>query len=84
MKRTAIYLSLILFLSACAAEFKIPETDVPPGVKDAFNTKYPNAIDPKWEAEKHKGHLTFEVEFTFDGKKKEACFKPDGSFIKAE
>ena len=84
MKQLIIFFALLLFLGSCAAEFNIPETDVPPGVKDAFKVKYPNALNAKWEAEKTDGHLAFEAEFTLDGKKKEAYFKPDGTFLKEE
>jgi hypothetical protein len=74
----------LLLLTACATEFKIMETDVPAAVLSAFHTKYPNALNTKWEAEKNDGHLVFEAEFKLDGKNKEVYFKPDGTFLKEE
>jgi hypothetical protein len=75
---------IIFFLSGCSAEFKILAEDVPPAVLQAFQLKYPTASGVEWEAEKTDGHLAFEAEFKIDGKKKEAYFKPDGTFLKEE
>jgi hypothetical protein len=58
--------------------------DVPPVVKTAFATRYSNVTDAGWEVEKEEGRLIYEAEFKLDGKKKEAEFKPDGTFIKEE
>jgi uncharacterized membrane protein YkoI len=53
-------------------------------VQSAFKAKYPNASTPEWEVEKSEGRLIYEAEFKLDGKKKEAEFKPDGTFLKEE
>jgi hypothetical protein len=74
----------LLLLTSCATEFKIVETDVPTAVLSAFRTKYPNALNTEWEAEKKDGRLAFEAEFKLDGKNKEAYFQPDGTFLKEE
>lgn len=74
----------IFFLASCAAEFAVMGDDVPQAVQSAFKTKYPGASNPEWEVEKSAGHLVYEAEFKVDGKKKEAEFKPDGTFIKEE
>jgi hypothetical protein len=77
-------LILCLALTSCATEFKIVSEDVPSAVTSAFKVKYPSAQNVEWEAEKTEGHLAFEAEFKMDGKKKEAYFKPDGTFLKEE
>lgn len=74
----------MLLLTSCANEFKVMSSDVPASVISAFQLKYPDVKDTKWEVEKEDGHLIFEAEFQFEGKRKEACFKPDGTFIKEE
>jgi hypothetical protein len=74
----------LIFLGSCATEFKIAGDDVPQAVQSAFKAKYPNAVSPEWEVEKSDGRLVFEAEFKLDGKKKEAEFKPDGTFLKEE
>jgi hypothetical protein len=82
--RTVIFLTAPLIFFACAAEFNILSSDVPSAVQSSFSAKYPGAESVKWEAEKEDGHLVFEAEFKQDGKKKEALFAPDGSFVKEE
>jgi len=74
----------IVMLSACATEFEITKDNVPAAVTSAFNAKYPNVTSAEWEVEKEDGRLVYEAEFKLDGKKKEAEFKPDGTFIKEE
>ena len=76
--------TLVVCLSSCSSEFEIISSDVPPTVMNGFTEKYPGANDVEWEVEKEDGHLIFEAEFKQDGKKKEACFKPDGTFVKEE
>lgn len=75
---------LLLFFWNCSSEFKIISGDVPPAVVSAFQSKYPSAQNVEWEAEKTDGHLAFEAEFKMEGKRKEAYFKPDGTFLKEE
>jgi hypothetical protein len=84
MKKIILCLPLALALCSCATEFSIVSSDVPPAVNTAFQQKYPSAQNVEWEAEKTEGHLVFEAEFKVDGKKKEAYFKPDGTFLKEE
>jgi hypothetical protein len=74
----------IILLSSCATEFNILSDDVPSVVSSSFKTKYPSAQGSDWEVEKHDGHLVYEVAFKLDGKRKEAAFKPDGTFVKEE
>jgi hypothetical protein len=74
----------VVTLSSCATEFKIVGDDVPQVVKTAFTAKYPDVTNPEWEVEKEEGRLIYEAEFKLGGKKKEAEFKPDGTFIKEE
>lgn len=86
MKNMLYILSAGAFLLAtsCATEFDIPGDDVPQAVKDGFKAKYPNSAASEWEVEKSGGHLVYEAEFKLDGKKREAEFKPDGTFLKEE
>lgn len=86
MKKILIFVAVItsILLTSCTSEFEIMSSDVPQTVLTAFQTKYPSIQNVEWEAEKADGHLTFEAAFKMDGKKKEACFKPDGTFIKEE
>jgi hypothetical protein len=83
MKIKAFMIAL-LFGVACASEFDIAASDVPQAVLDSFSGKYPDAKNVKWEVEKEDGKLYFEAEFEADGKNKEACFRPDGTFTKEE
>jgi hypothetical protein len=85
MKTKLIVLTAcITFISSCASEFGIASSDVPQPVLDSFNSKYPGATNIAWEVEKENGKLYFEAEFKFEGKEKEAYFRPDGSFTKEE
>jgi len=84
MKNTIILSSILFSLWGCSSEFEIVSSDVPAAVTSAFQEKYPTAADVEWEAEKTEGHLAFEAEFKIEGKKKEAYFKSDGSFLKEE
>jgi hypothetical protein len=79
-----VMVSSIAMLSSCVTEFGIVGDDVPVAVSNAFKAKYPNVSNPEWEVEKEDGRLIYEAEFKLDGKRKEAEFKPDGTFIKEE
>lgn len=83
-KVTFILPAAALLLGACASEFDVPAADVPQAVVSGFQQKYPNVQNPEWEVEKSEGHLIYEAEFKLDGKRKEAEFKPDGTFVKEE
>lgn len=75
---------LILF-TGCATELTLETSDVPQTVLNAYNQKYPAAQFLEWEVEKHKKEpMVFEVAFKLNGKRIEAVFKPDGTFIKEE
>jgi hypothetical protein len=76
--------AIMIALTSCATEFEILSDDVPQAVQTAFKTKYPTASDAEWEVEKSDGRLVYEAEFKLEGKRKEAEFKPDGTFIKEE
>ena len=81
MKKLFVSAFAAILLSACSTELELISTDLPPTVSSAFNAKYPGATEAEWDAEKENGHLVFEVDFEYDGKKREAVFKPDGTFI---
>jgi hypothetical protein len=74
----------LVLISSCACEIDIASSDVPQAVVNAFTAKYASASDVEWEVEKEGGKLYYEAEFKIDGKKKEAYFRPDGSFTKEE
>lgn len=86
MKTTKLLISgvIAIMFCSCASEFAILSDDVPSVVSSAFKAKYPSAQGSDWEVEKHNGHLVYEVAFKLDGKRKEAAFKPDGTFEKEE
>jgi hypothetical protein len=84
MKSYFALITMGLLVGGCATEFKIVSSDVPQAVLTAFQQKYPSAQSVEWEAEKTEGRLAFEAEFKIDGKRKEAYFKPDGTFLKEE
>jgi hypothetical protein len=80
MKSKMIVVAMLVILSACASEFEIAASEVPDSVLTAFKNKYPGATEAEWEVEKKDGKLYFEAEFKINGKKKEAYFRPDGTF----
>ncbi len=84
MKAKLLIVVVALVASACASEIDISASDVPQPVMAAFNEKYAGANNVTWEVEKNDGKLYYEAEFTIEGKKKEAYFRPDGTFAKEE
>ena len=85
MKIKIIILSAGLSLvGACASEIEIASSDVPEAVLSSFGNKYPQAKETEWEIEKNDGKLYYEAEFKIEGKRKEAYFRPDGTFSKEE
>ena len=82
MKKIIIPLALLLF--AACNEKKIAASDVPSPVQAAFNAKYPNSSDVKWEQEKEKGKIIYEADFKVNGKEIEAEFDSTGKFIEEE
>ena len=79
-----MFLAMLTMMSACASEFEIAASDVPESVMTSFKNKYPGATEVEWEAEKKDGKLYYEAEFKMGGKKKEAYFRPDGTFSMEE
>jgi len=79
-KSKLIVIASLIIISACASEFEIAASDVPESVAAAFKNKYPGATNVEWEVEKKDGKLYYEAEFEFGDKKKEAYFRPDGTF----
>ncbi|HSH67382.1 MAG TPA: hypothetical protein VLB84_16680 [Bacteroidia bacterium] len=84
MKKTIFYCSALMLLASCAAELEIISDDVPSAVSTAFKAKYPSAQSVEWSVEKEDGHMVFGAEFKLNNKRKEADFKPDGTFLKEE
>lgn len=66
-------------------EEKVPMESLPAAVTTAFETKYPK--DKILGAEKQAktdGDVTFELAFKDNGKKHQATFKDDGTFVELE
>ncbi len=84
MKKLLIPFAVLLFSACNEKEKKISASEVPPAVLSAFNTKYPNSSDVKWEQEEEKGKLIYEADFKFNGKEIEAEFDPAGNFLEEE
>ena len=80
----AVLFAALVLLEGCACEIDISSSDVPQAVSSSFTNKYPGASDVEWEVEKEDGKLYYEAEFKLDGTRKEAYFRPDGSFTKEE
>ena len=72
-----IILILVLVLTA---SYTFAGT-APEAVKKAFNTKYPNITDVKWDKENAK---EWEAEFTMNGNKLSANFMEDGTWVETE
>lgn len=77
--RLVIIVSLITF-SSVSTYASINKTVVPQSVIDAFNKKYPKAIDVEWEKDK----LNYEVEFELGDIEYEATFNEDGTWLETE
>ena len=84
MRKLIIPFGVLLFSACNENENKISVSDVPPAVLSAFNAKYANASDVKWEQEKEKGKLIYEADFKFNGKEIEAEFDSAGNFLEEE
>ena len=61
---------------------ELSSSDVPTSVKDAFNSKYTNATDVKWEDAHENNEQTYKAKFTLNGKRMKAEFDSNGTFIK--
>ena len=85
MKNRIKIMMLVCFIVlSCASEIQIVEADVPLAVLTAFKLKYAQATEVQWEIEKEDGRLIYEAGFKQGGKKKEASFKPDGTWVEEE
>jgi len=84
MRKLLIPFAVLLFSACGENEKKINASDVPSSVQSAFNAKYPNASEVKWEQEKEKGKLIYEADFKFNGKEIEAEFDSTGNFLEEE
>ncbi len=85
MKKIIFYSAVLLFgvFSSCN-EKKIAASEVPQLAMAAFNAKYQGATDVEWKTEKEDSKTIYEAEFKFNGKKIEAEFDANGTFIKEE
>ncbi len=81
-----IFCSAVLsfgILSSCS-EKKIAASEVPQPAMVSFTNKYQGATDVEWETEKEDGKMIYEAGFKLNGKKIEAEFDANGTFIKEE
>ena len=83
MKKLMLIMITTFFMMSCHKEIKVNTSDVPSVIITAFNEKYPEAKDVKWEAEDEKGFY-FEANFMLNGKQKAVQYKPDGTFVEEE
>lgn len=82
MNRSVLSLcvSAALLLSSCGDKHeKMQASDVPPAVITSFSNAYPGAADTKWEKENEDGKTIYEAHFSYDGKKKKACYDDVGN-----
>ena len=82
--KASIFFAALSLMASCASEMDIVSADVPESVMTSFASKYPQVKDTKWEIKKEDGKLYYEAEFKLEEKKKEAYFRPDGSFTKED
>ncbi|TMI75789.1 MAG: hypothetical protein E6H09_00145 [Bacteroidetes bacterium] len=61
---------------------EISSGNVPEPVKTAFNAKYANAQDVKWEDAHEDNKQTYKAKFMIGDKKMKAEFTENGEFIK--
>ena len=62
----------------------IPASEVPIAVRSSFREMFPNARNVQWEVKREDGRRIFEADFTRNGRRFEADFLADGTFIKLE
>jgi hypothetical protein len=91
MKKVILLMALGLSLFALPAcdnnksskeDKELSTSDVPTSVKDAFNSKYSGAMEVKWEDAQENNEKTYKAEFSLNGKRMEAEFDANGTFIK--
>jgi hypothetical protein len=77
MKKSIFVLGMIMILSqACSKSNEAPEP-----VKEAFNQKFPNAKNVKWDKE---NETEWEAEFKMNGEEYSANFSSDGTWKETE
>ena len=91
MQKLLLALALLFsisFTQSCNDDGKAGDDDVvtvdkvPESVRSTFSSRYGNATDVVWEHAHEDSLDTYKAKFTANGKKMEAEFKTDGSFIK--
>ncbi len=83
MKKLIILIAYVALLYSCADE-NVNSTEVPIEVRASFQLKYPDANNVKWQKEKENGREIYEAVWKTKGKKTEAEFEANGTFIKEE
>jgi hypothetical protein len=72
-------------ITSRADEKKIPLSEVPKPVTDAFKAKFPKATIKNAIKEEEGGKVTYEIESTLkSGMSLDAVLKPDGEFVAIE
>ncbi len=79
MKTVHVMLAMLGFSTVSCAQ-DIPQNEVPSVVMNAFDSKFPNAMDVEWE---RKGDI-FNVDFEIDKIDHEAWMDATGKIIKLE
>jgi len=59
----------------------ISPSQVPAPVMATFNSMFPTATNVQWQVEKEHGSTVYQAEFTQNGKRFQAQFAPDGTFL---
>jgi hypothetical protein len=59
----------------------ISASQVPAPVMQSFNSMFPDATNVQWEVEKEHGSKVYQAEFTQNGRRFQAQFAPDGTFL---
>lgn len=77
MKKITLLFTAIMFVSATS----VCQVNVPDAVKTAFNNKFPNATQVKWEKENKK---ELEANFKMNDTDVSANFGLDGSWVETE
>ena len=62
----------------------IPASQVPDAVRMSFREMFPNSRNVQWEIKREDGRRVYQVDFTRNGRRFEAEFLPDGTFLKVE
>lgn len=73
-----------LLIFADGKEKKVKAENVPEKVQATYAEKFPDADKAQWVMEEEKEGITYEVEFTMDGKNMEATFTEGGEWLETE